>query len=237
MNKLWIAVFVVIASLGAGVLLFSQSNGSYIGEQEAEAMVSDRYSGEIEDISITEDEAFYIVTVNDDTHSYQIKIDRDDSTVEDIQSEETEQPEEANTEGTAGEPSEESSDETSGEQNAENETSEEAGEAEEETLISDAEARDIAAQEVGGWYIYSSLNENSHPGVYQVIQGVDDDEGALVTINAQNGEVTKLLWFEKEFDEVADFEAFAQQLREYNTQYQNNHYIEFDDYDDDDDDD
>src|SRR5699024_9977084 len=225
MNKLWIAVLAVIAGLGIGLLLFSQSNGDYIGEQEAEAMVSDRYSGEIEDISMTEDEAFYIVTVNDDTHSYQIKINRDDSTVEDIQAEKTEQPEEEHTGETVGRPSEEPSDDTSGEQNTENETSEEATEEEEKTLISDAEARDIAAQGVGGWYIYSSLNENSHPVAYQVIQGVDDDEGALVTINAQNGEVTKLLWFEKDFDEVADFEAFAQQLRDYNTQYQNNHYI------------
>lgn len=258
-TKLLIAVSAVAAGIALGYLLVSQSGDDYISEEEVRAIVTDRYAGEIESITQSDDERFYIVSLKTEEHQYEIKVNRDDSNVENIATEKiTPKKEDKNGEKTSAEQaekekkksSEESAEKEETKKSKENQKDEEAEQAKKEkaaekkekeaanTLITENEAKKIASNEVGGEFVHLTLNQNTHPKQYQIIQRVDDDdEGALVTVDAIGGEALKVLWFTIDFNNIADIEAFAQQLQDYNTQYQNNYYIEFDDDNDVDEDD
>src|SRR5699024_9931305 len=102
--------------------------------------------------------------------------------------------------------------------------------------ITEDEARNIASDEVGGQFIELTVNQDTQPEQYQIIQLVeDDDAGALVTVDAIEGGTMNILWFKADVNESADIEAFVRKLPDYITKDQNNHYIEFDDDNDDDD--
>ncbi len=250
-TKLLIAVSAVAAGIALGYLLVNQSGDDYIGEEEVRAIVTDRYAGEIEGITQSDDERFYIVSLRTKEHQYEIKVNRDDSNVENIATEKiTQNKEDKNGEKASGEQaekekkksSEESVEKEEPKKSKEKQKNEEAEQTKKEkaaekkekeaanTLISEKEAKEIASNEVGGEFVHLTLNQNTHPKQYQIIQRVDDDdEGALVTVDAIGGEALKVLWFTIDFNNIADIEAFAHQLQDYNTQYQNNYYIEFGD--------
>ena len=217
LNKLLIAAAAVIAGIAISILLVSRSGGENISEEEVSAMITDRYGGEIENISQTEDEQSYIVDLG----------------IEDIVTEKNE--------GQSNDTASGGGEETMGERTSEEKSAEgkDDGLQEKEKMdrpITEDEARKIASDEVGGQFIHLTLNQDTHPQQYQIIQLVeDDDEGALVTVDAIEGETMNILWFQADFNEIADIEAFARQLQDYSTKYQNNHYIEFDDDNDDDD--
>ncbi|WP_017547549.1 hypothetical protein [Salinicoccus carnicancri] len=229
LSKLLIAA--VIAGIAVGILLVSRSGGDSIGEEEVSAMVTDRYGGEIENISQTEDGQSYIVTLANEEYRYEITVSAEDAGIEGIV---TEKNEDGNRDTASGS-EEDASTETSEEKPAgeKTDTKKDRDQQEEEktdALITEDEAKNIASGEVGGQFVHLTLNQETHPQQYQIIQLVeDDDEGALVTVDAMDGKAMNILWFQADFNEIADIEAFARQLQEYSTQYQNNHYIEFDD--------
>lgn len=231
LNKLLIAAAAVIAGIAIGILLISRSGGDNIGEEEVRAMVTDRYGGEIENISHTEDGQSYIVTLANEEHRYEITVSREDAGIEEIVTEKNEERDSDTASGSGEETSEDTSEEKAAEEKKDAEK--DSGQQEKEktdTLITEDEAKNIASGEVGGQFVHLTLNQETHPQQYQIIQLVeDDDEGALVTVDAIDGEAMNILWFQADFNEIADIEAFARQLQEYSTQYQNNYYIEFDD--------
>ena len=208
-TRLLIAAGAVVLVMLIGVVAVLQSESDDIGEDEVRAMIMERYGGEIEAVEIRGQH--YIVRVSDENFEYEITMEQEDGSITDMKSREL-PPEEV-----AEEQNEESPEDT-GKKN----------------LMTEEEAKDLAAAEVGGHFIHVTTNEAAHPAEYQVIQLVeDDDEGALVTIDAQSGSVDKVLWFSIDFEDIPDMEAFAQELQEYNMQYQDDYYIEFDDYYDD----
>ncbi|MCC4723628.1 hypothetical protein [Salinicoccus sp. RF5] len=200
------AVVLVILIIVAAVL---QAKPDDIGEDEVRAMVMERYGGEVEAVEIKDHH--YIVRVSDENFEYEITMEREDGSITDMKSRELPREEVA-------------------EEQAE-ESPEDSGE---KALMTEEEAKALAAAEVGGQFIHVTTSEGARPVEYQVIQLVeDDDEGALVTIDAQSASVDKVLWFSIDFEDIPDIEAFAQELQEYNRQYQDDYYIEFDDYYDD----
>lgn len=239
LNKLLIAAAAIVAGITLGVLLVSQSGSEYIDEQDARAMVTDRYAGEIDSISMSDDERFYIVNLKDGDYQYEIKVNRDDSSIENIVTEKVAQQEKDTAE--KKESTEKKTEPEKDEKAKEKKAAESKDRKEKEaadTLITEDEAKRVAVNEVGGEFVHLTLNQNTHPKQYQIIQHVDDDdEGALVTVDAIAGEALKVLWFQIDFNNIADIEAFAQQLQDYNTQYQNNYYMEFGNDDDSDSDD
>lgn len=239
LNKLLIAAAAIVAGITLGVLLVSQSGSEYIDEQDARAMVTDRYAGKIDSISMSDDERFYIVNLKDGDYQYEIKVNRDDSSIENIVTEKVAQQEKDTAE--KKESTEKKTEPEKDEKAKEKKAAESKDRKEKEaadTLITEDEAKRVAVNEVGGEFVHLTLNQNTHPKQYQIIQHVDDDdEGALVTVDAIAGEALKVLWFQIDFNNIADIEAFAQQLQDYNTQYQNNYYMEFGNDDDSDSDD
>jgi len=235
LNKLLLAAAAVTLGIAIGILLVSRSGGDNIGEEEVRAMVTDRYGGEIENMSQTEDGQSYVVTLANEEYRYKITVSREDAGIEDIITEKIEDRSSDTASGSGEETSEEASEEKSSEEKTG--TEKDSGKKEEKTdaLITEDEAKNIASGEVGGQFVHLTLNQETHPQQYQIIQLVEgDDEGALVTVDATDGEAMNILWFQADFNEIADIEAFARQLQEYSTQYQNNHYIEFDDDNEDD---
>ncbi|CAM2918849.1 hypothetical protein [Salinicoccus roseus] len=200
------AVVLVILIIVAAIF---QAKPDDIGEDEVRAMVMERYGGEIE--AVETKGQHYIVRVSDENLEYEITMEREDGSITDMKSRELPRKE------VAEEQTEESSEDPG-----------------EKALMTEEEAKALAAAEVGGQFIHVTTSEGAHPVEYQVIQLVeDDDEGALVTIDAQSASVDKVIWFSIDFEDIPDIEAFAQELQEYNRQYQDDYYIEFDDYYDD----
>lgn len=252
LNKLLIAGAAVVVGITLGALLISQPGNEYIDEQEVRAVVTDRYAGDIDSVSMSDDEQFYIVNLKDGDYRYEIKVNRDDSSVENIVTEKLAQQEEDKAtkeakEKSSEEPAEKDKSTEKKKDSEKDKKAKEKAETKEKekkvkeganTPITEDEAKQIARNEVGGEFVHLTLNQETHTKQYQIIQLVEDDEeGALVTVDAIGGEVLKVLWFQADFNNIADIEAFAKQLQDYNTQYQNNHYIEFDDEGDSDSDD
>src|SRR5690625_50327 len=84
LNKLLLAAAAVTLGIAIGILLVSRSGGENIGEEEVRAMVTDRYAGEIENMSQTEDGQSYVVTLANEEYRYKITVSREDAGIEDI---------------------------------------------------------------------------------------------------------------------------------------------------------
>lgn len=225
-GKLLIAAGAVMLGVIIGIAYMHYTAADYMDEDEVRAIVQDRYQGDVSNVSLGTDDEYFIVTVDDEKYLYEITINRAEGRVVDVassenpdhQEETVEQDEEVpKTEGEAGEP----------EENAPDDTPE---------LISEEEAGNIAMEEVGGLFLHSTLNTDVNPSEYLIANLIDgDDEGAIVSINAVNGSVNKVIFLDIEFDEIGDLETFMRQVAESNAQNQN-YYIEYD-WDDDWDDD
>ena len=224
-GKLMMTAAAVMLGVMIGVLYMNYTAADYMDEDEVRTIITERYQGDIKNVSLADDDEYFVVSVDDDEYLYEIMINRAEGTVVDIESAENPdyEPEEA-----AGE--EQESEEGSSE--AESDTPEERID-----LISVEEARDIAMEEVGGLFLHSTLNTDTNPSEYLIANLIDDDdEAAIVSINAVNGTINKVIFLEIEFDEIGDLETFMRQVAQSNAQNQN-YYIEYDDWDDDWDDD
>lgn len=218
-GKLMMAAAAVMLGVMIGVLYMNYTAADYMNEDEVRTIITERYQGDINNVSLADDDEYFVVSVDDDEYLYEITINRAEGTVVDIESAENPGYE---LEEAAGE--EQESEEGSSE--AESETPEERAD-----LISAEEARDIAMEEVGGLFLHSTLNTS--PSEYLIANLIDDDdEAAIVSINAVNGTVNKVIFLEIEFDEIGDLETFMRQVAQSNALNQN-YYIEYDDWDDD----
>lgn len=253
-SKILIAVVAVVLGVMIGIVYMNFMEADYINEDEVRAIVTDRYQGDISNVSLSENDDYFLVTVDDEKYLYEITINRSEGTVEDVKSTEnpdyveeeddeestankkdTEEPdskqkdskETVSEEGTSDKKEDAAGNETSGNNEAVSEGSD---------IISVEEARDIAMNEVGGLFLHSTFNEEVSPNEYLIANLIDgDDEGAIVSVNAHNGTINKVIFLDIEFDEIGDLESFMRQVASYNAQSQN-YYIEYDDDDWDDDD-
>lgn len=238
-GKILIAAGAVMLGVIIGIVYMNFMEADYINEDEVRAIVTDRYQGDISNVSLSDNDDYFLVTVDDEQYLYEITINRSEGTVEDIKSSENPDYVEETEAESEGDNTEEA--------DSEEESSEEGSAAEEEQtsndtesngseIISVEEARDIAMDEVGGLFLHSTLNEEVSPSEYLIANLIDgDDEGAIVSINALNGTINKVIFLDIEFDEIGDLESFMRQVASYNAQSQH-YYIEYDDDWDDDDD-
>lgn len=224
-GKLMMAAAAVMLGVMIGVLYMNYTAADYMDEDEVRTIITERYQGDINNVSLADDDEYFVVSVDDDEYRYEITINRAGGTVVDIESAENPNYEPEEAAGEEQEPEEGSSE-------AESDTPEERTD-----LISVEEARDIAMEEVGGLFLHSTLNTDTNPSEYLIANLIDDDdEAAIVSINAVNGTINKVIFLEIEFDEIGDLETFMRQVAQSNAQNQN-YYIEYDDWDDDWDDD
>lgn len=224
-GKLLIAFGAVMLGVIIGILYMNYTAADYMNEEEVRAIVKERYNGDISNVSLANDDEYFIVSVDDEEYLYEITINRTEGNVANVTSFKN--------------PDYEEKDESREGQKSEDEAGESAeGNTEKATdLISVEEARDIAMGEVGGLFLHSTLNVDVNPSEYLIANLIDDDdEGAIVSINAVNGNINKVIFLDIEFDEIGDLETFMRQVAESNAQNQN-YYIEYDDWDDDWDDD
>lgn len=224
-GKLMMAAAAVMLGVMIGVLYMNYTAADYMDEDEVRTIITERYQGDINNVSLADDDEYFVVSVDDDEYRYEITINRAGGTVVDIESAENPNYEPEEAAGEEQEPEEGSSE-------AESDTPEERTD-----LISVEEARDIAIEEVGGLFLHSTLNTDTNPSEYLIANLIDDDdEAAIVSINAVNGTINKVIFLEIEFDEIGDLETFMRQVAQSNALNQN-YYIEYDDWDDDWDDD
>lgn len=224
MSKLMIAVAAVIVGIGAGVIWVMLNQQDFISEEEAHALVTERYGGNVSSIETLEDEQYFSVVLEDKQTSHNITLDRSDSSVQDIEtlSNTTETSEGDNKDSTAEEDiPEEPRDE-------DNTTDEAAEDDNTEAQLTLEEAEERAVGEVGGETVYSTASGEGQSAEYYILQLIDgDDEGALVLVNGATGDVSKVIWLEID-DDYEEIERLVQEATEYADLY-DQRYIEFDD--------
>ncbi|MFD2830918.1 hypothetical protein [Corticicoccus populi] len=211
--KILIALLAVGIGILIGITIVTSVGSEYMDEAEARSMVEERYQGEITEVSLSENEEMYTVTLEDGAKLYTIILDRENYSVSEMS--ETDNPNAEEQEKKEGESS-------GGNDSSENETS---------SLITDEEARSIASEEVGGEFLQSALNDTANPEEYLVMHLVDDDdEAAIVSLNARTGEINRVIWLEIDLNEIGDLGAFIKEVAEYNAE--NPYYYSEFDYED-----
>lgn len=206
-GKFLIAVAAVLLGVGAGVLWLLFSQEDFISEEEAQALVTERYGGNVADVEALDDEQYFSVTLEDEDTAHNITLDRSDSSVEDIET------------LSLPENPENTDDKDNGDKNADNND-------QAQTPITLEEAEETAKKETGGETVYSTSSGEGQSVEHYVLQLIDgDDEGALVTINGSSGDVIKVIWLEIDDDE--DVEQLVDEAAQYADLY-DQRYIEFD---------
>ncbi len=215
-GKLLIAAGAIMLGVIIGILYMNYTATDYMNEEEVRAIVADRYHGDISNVSLVDGDEHFVVTVDDEAYLYEITINRTEGTVVDVTSSENPEHEEETPEdgerqeGDAGDSADGASEGSV-------------------DIISVEEAKSIAMNEVGGLFLQSTLNTDVNPSEYLIANLIDDDdEGAIVSINAVNGSINKVIFLDIEFDEIGDLETFMRQVAASNAQNQN-YYIEYDD--------
>lgn len=246
-NKLVFAICAVIIGIIAGMVFVFFNQEDLINEDEAKAIVTERYGGSVEAVEEGADDDIYIVNVEGDTGTHKITINRHDSSVEAIEtiakpSEDT-AADDSNTsqeqnEGTENdEPSE--PEKTEDESDTAPSKKEEPAESNEPEILTVEQAENAAANEVGGNNVYSTWSGEGQNREYYILQIVDgDDEGALVSLNGVTGQVNKVVYLDVRDDDYGNIEQLIYEANTY-ADMVDGRYIEFDDeyFDEEEDDD
>lgn len=216
-SKIIIALTGLIAGIVIGVLWVSFNQQDFISEDEARAVVTERYGGSVESVSLSDDDRYFVINLKGNEATHSITVNREDSSVQGIK-----------TVAEHKEPAEEepAADKEDKEQQPEKER--EAEEPEEDTRLTVEEAVEIAAGEVGGTNVYSTWSGEGSAREYYILQQVnDDDEGALIAINGITGNINKVIWLEID-DDYEEIEQLVYEAAEYANMY-DSRYIEYDD--------
>lgn len=212
-NKIIIALTGLIAGIIIGVLWVSFNQQDFISEDEARAVVTERYGGSVESVSLSDDDRYFVINLKGTSATHSVTVDREDSSVQGIKTvaQHTE-PAEENKENKPAEKDKE----TSEEQTAEN------------TKLTVEDAVEIATAEVGGINVYSTWSGEGSTREYYILQLIDDDdEGALIAINGITGNVNKVIWLDIDED-YSEIEQLVYEAAEYADLY-DGRYIEYDD--------
>lgn len=216
-SKLLIAIAALIVGIAAGVIWVIFNQQDFISEEEAHALVTERYGGSITGIETLDDDQYFSVVLESEGTTHDITLDRSDTSVQNIKtlSNTAEAPDEKN----------ENSNETDTSSSDSNESTENNNNEAQLTL---EDAEEAAMEEVGGETVYSTFNDESQVSEYYILQLIDgDDEGALVSVNSVTGDIDKVVWLEID-DDYEEIERLVHEAVEYADLY-DQRYIEFDD--------
>lgn len=216
-SKIIIVLTGLIAGIVIGVLWVSFNQQDFISEDEARAVVTERYGGSVESVSLSDDDRYFVINLKGNEATHSITVNREDSSVQGIK-----------TVAEHKEPAEEepAADKEDKEQQPDKER--EAEKPEEDTRLTVEEAVEIAAGEVGGTNVYSTWSGEGSAREYYILQQVnDDDEGALIAINGITGNINKVIWLEID-DDYEEIEQLVYEATEYANMY-DSRYIEYDD--------
>ncbi len=226
-SKIIIALTGLIAGIVIGVLWVSFNQQDFISEDEARAVVTERYGGSVESVSLSDDDRYFVINLKGNAATHSITVDREDSSVQGIKTvaEHTEAEKPAEEQEPAADKGKKEQ-QTDKESEAEKDT--ETAKPEENTKLTVEEAVEIAAGEVGGTNVYSTWSGEGSAREYYILQLVnDDDEGALIAINGITGNINKVIWLEID-DDYEEIEQLVYEAAEYANMY-DSRYIEYDD--------
>lgn len=224
-SKFLIALGGLLAGIVIGVLWVSLNQQDFISEDEARAVVTERYGGSVESVSLSDDDRYFIINLKGKSATHSVTVDREDSSVQGIKTvaehkkpaeEDTGKEQDKKDKEKAEAEKEKKDKESSEEQPAEN------------TKLTVEDAVEIAAAEVGGINVYSTWSGEGSAREYYILQLIDDDdEGALIAINSVTGNVNKVIWLEIDED-YSEIEQLVYEAAEYANLY-DGRYIEYDD--------
>lgn len=216
-SKIIIALTGLIAGIVIGVLWVSFNQQDFISEDEARAVVTERYGGSVESVSLSDDDRYFVINLKGNEATHSITVNREDSSVQGIK-----------TVAEHKEPAEEEPAADKEDKNQQPDKEREAEKPEEDTRLTVEEAVEIAAGEVGGTNVYSTWSGEGSAREYYILQQVnDDDEGALIAINGITGNINKVIWLEID-DDYEEIEQLVYEATEYANMY-DSRYIEYDD--------
>ncbi|CEA01577.1 hypothetical protein BN1048_01419 [Jeotgalicoccus saudimassiliensis] len=233
-SKFLIALAGLIAGIVVGVSWVTFNQQDYISEDEARAVVTERYGGSVESVSLSDDDRYFIINLKGKSATHSITVDREDSSVDGIKTvaehketkkpaDDTKEDEQAEKEKKAAAEQEKKKQE---EQQAEQDKEPEKPEGNTKLTVEDAV--EIAASEVGGVNVYSTWSGNGETREYYILQLVNgEDEGALIDINGITGQVNKVIWLEID-DDYSNIEQLVYEATTYASMY-DGRYIEYDD--------
>lgn len=231
-SKIIIALTGLIAGIVIGVLWVSFNQQDFISEDEARAVVTERYGGSVESVSLSDDDRYFVINLKGNEATHSITVNREDSSVQGIKTvaehkEPAEEEPAADKEDKKQQPDKEREAEKE-DKNQQPDKEREAEKPEEDTRLTVEEAVEIAAGEVGGTNVYSTWSGEGSAREYYILQQVnDDDEGALIAINGITGNINKVIWLEID-DDYEEIEQLVYEATEYANMY-DSRYIEYDD--------
>ena len=216
-SKFIIALAGLIAGIVIGILWVTLNQQDFISEDEARAVVTERYGGSVESVSLSDDDRYFVIHLKGKSATHSITVDREDSSVQGIKT-------------VAQHPEEDKAEPDQNQDKAEQQPADdkETEQQPENTKLSVEDAVEIAAAEVGGTNVYSTWNGEGSAREYYILQLIDgDDEGALITINGITGNVNKVIWLEIDED-YSEIERLVYEAAKYADMYDGRH-IEYDD--------
>lgn len=83
-SKFLIALTGLIAGIVIGVLLVTLNQQEFISEDEARAVVTERYGGSVESVSLSDDDRYFVINLKGKSATHSITVDREDSSVQGI---------------------------------------------------------------------------------------------------------------------------------------------------------
>ncbi|WP_373442643.1 PepSY domain-containing protein [Staphylococcus equorum] len=175
--KLLVKLILIMTCIGLSValcvIIFLKANQQLMAETDAKAMVEKRYNGDIESIKLTDNKNEFLVKLKSSEGIYHIKVDREKKTISNIKQTKDLKPNKP-------EPKKEQK--------------------KEDKKISEASAKDIAKEHVGGTFKSITLKEDKGIKYYLVTQDISSQKGANIIINHVTGKVSSVAWFNKNND-------------------------------------
>ncbi|MDK9862822.1 PepSY domain-containing protein [Staphylococcus equorum] len=175
--KLLVKLILIMTCIGLSValcvIIFLKANQQLMAETDAKAMVEKRYNGDIESIKLTDNKNEFLVKLKSSEGIYHIKVDREKKTISNIKQTKDLKPKKP-------EPKKEQK--------------------KEDKKISEASAKDIAKEHVGGTFKSITLKEDKGIKYYLVTQDISSQKGANIIINHVTGKVSSVAWFNKNND-------------------------------------
>lgn len=234
-SKVLIALSGIIAGIIIGVFWVNFNQQDFISEADARELVTELYGGTVDSVSTSENNRYFVINLEGTSATHSITVDREDSSVEGIETisrkEDSEVPPEEEPDKKVEEAAKEK-EEPAAEPAEEKvkKPAEKSKEAAQQTKLTVEEATDIAVTEVGGMTVYTTWSGDENAREYYILQLLnDEDDGALVSINGITGNVNKVIWLEvDEDDDYEEVEQLIYEATEYGNLY-DNRYIEFDD--------
>ncbi|MGK9043880.1 hypothetical protein [Mammaliicoccus vitulinus] len=207
--KPFLIIIMAMLLIALIAIIYIRSTEQLMDKNHAKTLVSERYKGDISKLTQSKDNRMFYVEIKDKDKKYSLEIDRRKETIKNVTSQSTsKQP-------TKQQPK------TKQKSKKENKN---------KTIITEKRAKQIVMNEVGGTFVAIKKNENSKPATYTVTQHVDQDEGAIVSVNSLNGKVNSVSWFNIEQPQADYNEGYANKEQYY---YENDDDYDDDEFDDD----